>query len=306
MSSSLSVITPAPNSNSMAALRSMLRNAVVSTSSKRAYSKAVDDFFLLMDTTGQPICRALVLEYRATMIDHGLSASTINLRLSAVRKLVREARDNGLIDPADAERIASVPGVPEEGVRIGHWLTAEQMTMLLAVPDRSRIKGKRDYAILSVLAHCALRRAELASLDTRKIQQREGRWVIVDLVGKRGRIRTVPLPVSAKAAIDEWTMAAGIRSGPLLRRLSKSGRILPGKISGWAVWSVVVTSARAIDIEDFGAHDMRRSCARLCRQKGGEIEQIQFLLGHASIQTTEAYLGSRQKIAVAVNDDLGI
>jgi integrase len=92
----------------------------------------------------------------------------------------------------------------------------------------------------------------------------------------------------------------------LLRRLSKSDRLLPGKFSGWAVWDVVVTSAQAIGIEHFGAHDMRRTCARLCRQEGGQLEQIQFLLGHASIQTTEAYLGSRQEIAVTVNDHLHI
>lgn len=130
--------------------------------------------------------------------------------------------------------------------------------------------------------------------------------MIADLVGKRGRIRTVPLPVSAKSAIDEWTSAAAITSGFLFRRLSKGGLVLPGALSGWAIWSVVVTSARAIGIRDFGAHDVRRTCARLCRQKGGALEQIQLLLGHASLQTTETYLGSRQEIAVSVNDGLGL
>ena len=128
--------------------------------------------------------------------------------------------------------------------------------------------------------------------------------MIADLVGKRGRVRTVPLPINAKDAIDAWTGAAGIIAGPVFRPLSRSGRVLTGGLSGWAIWDVVTTSALAIGVESFGAHDMRRTCARLCRQKGGEIEQIQFLLGHESIQTTEVYLGSRQEIAVAVNDGL--
>lgn len=55
-----------------------------------------------------------------------------------------------------------------------------------------------------------------------------------------------------------------------------------------------------------GAHDLRRACAKLCRKNGGDLEQIKFLLGHSSIQTTERYLGSEQDIEIAVNDNLGL
>ena len=53
------------------------------------------------------------------------------------------------------------------------------------------------------------------------------------------------------------------------------------------------------------AQDLRRTCARLCHLAGGELDQIQFLLGHVSIQTTERYLGCKQKLRAAVNDRLG-
>jgi integrase len=304
MFSSLPVVLPAQVRNSSISLRSLLCNSIVSGHTKRAYIKAFDDFLVLAELNNCPVSRALFMEYRTIMIDQGLSSSTINVRLSGIRKLIREARDAELLDPAKAELITSVAGVPQHGMRLGNWLTEPQTKELLAVPDRTRLKGKRDFAILSTLAHSALRRAELAGLDTKKLQLREGRWVIVDLIGKRGRVRTVPLPISAKDAIDSWTGAAGITSGPVFRRLSKGGRVLAGRLSGWAIWDVVTTSAQAIGVENFGAHDMRRTCARLCRQKGGELEQIQFLLGHESIQTTEGYLGSRQEIAVAVNDGL--
>lgn len=304
MFSSLPIVLPAKLRNSRLSLRSLLCNAIISGHTKRAYIKAFDDFLALAELNNRPVSRALLMEYRAIMIDRGLGSSTINLRLSAIRKLIREARDNGLLDPAQAELITSVPGVPEHGMRLGNWLTERQTRELLAVPDRTRLKGKRDFAILSVLAHCALRRSELAALDMKRLQLRERRWVIADLIGKAGRVRTVPLPICAKDAIDSWTGAAGITSGPVFRRLSKGGRVLAGRLSGWAIWDVVTTSAQAIGVENFGAHDMRRTCARLCRQKGGELEQIQFLLGHESIQTTEGYLGSRQEIAVAVNDGL--
>jgi integrase len=77
-------------------------------------------------------------------------------------------------------------------------------------------------------------------------------------------------------------------------------------LSDWAIWSVVEQAAKQIGIERFGAHDLRRTCAKLCRKSGGDLEQIKFLLGHSSIQTTERYLGSEQDLAVAVNDTLGL
>jgi len=307
--SPISLLTPAARPTgpaSVAALRSMLTNSVTGHT-RRAYAKAFDDLLSLVMRTGQPVSRQLFQQYRADMVDAGLGGSTINVRLSGARKLINEACENGLIDPSDAARIVSVPNVPEQGVRMGQWLTVEQTRDLLAVPDRNRLKGKRDHAILSVLTQTALRREEASHLDMSHIQMREERWVLADIRGKRGRVRTVALPASAKEAIDEWTRTAGFTSGPVFRRLSKSGRVLPGEGLGvWAIWDVVVTSAKAIGIVGFGPHDARRSCAKLCRKQGGKLEQIQFMLGHESIETTAIYTACEQEIAVAVNDSLGL
>ena len=150
-----------------------------------------------------------------------------------------------------------MPGVPKRGVRLGNWLTPKEAKRLLAVPDRSTLIGKRTYTILSVLVYCALRRDELARLEMRHIQKREGRWVIADLVGKRGRVRTIPIPHAAKAALDEWLAAATIRSGFLCRQLLKSGRILDHRISSWTVWKTVVTAAKEAGISHLGPHDLR-------------------------------------------------
>ena len=65
---------------------------------------------------------------------------------------------------------------------------------------------------------------ELAGLEFADVAQREGRWAIVDLVGKHGRVRTVPMPSWAKTALYDWATAAGIESGPVLRRVDKGGR----------------------------------------------------------------------------------
>ena len=280
----------------------MVLDSVVSPHSKRNYGKALDDLFLF--AASQPLTRALLMEWRATM--EKLSPSTVNVRLSAVRKLVSEARKNGMIGTEEAANLSDIPNIRQQGTRLGNWLTREQAKELLAVPDRSTLKGKRDYAILALLVGCALRRRELASLNIEDIQMREGRWVIVDLSGKGGRIRTVAVPIWVKQGVEVWMTAAGIGEGRLLRPVLKGSRLVGDELSDWAVWSVVEQSAKQIGIEHFGAHDLRRTCAKLCRKAGGDLEQIKFLLGHSSIQTTERYLGSEQEISVAVNDNLGL
>jgi len=243
------------------------------------------------------------MEWKTAM--DGLAPSTVNVRLAAVRKLVEEARRNGILGREEAASLADVPNVRQQGTRLGNWLTKEQAKELLTVPDRSTLKGKRDYVVLALLVGCALRRRELASLNIDEIQMREGRWVIADLRGKGGRVRTVAVPLWVKYGINAWLTAAGIEEGRLLRHIRKGGKV--GKeLSDWAVWSVVEQAAKEIGIERFGAHDLRRTCAKLCRKAGGDLEQIKFLLGHSSIQTTERYLGSEQEIAIAVNDGMGL
>jgi integrase len=239
----------------------------------------------------------------------GLAPASINLRLSAIRKLAAEAAENALLDRSAAQGIVSLKGVRQSGNRAGNWLTREQARDLLAQPDIDTMEGKRDRAILAVLLGCALRRSELAALDCRHMQQRDGRWVFVDLVGKGKRIRTVPVPPFVKVAIDAWTAAAGLSDGPLFRRVRrrKYPEKTPEALSERMIWHIVMKYARQTGLVDkLGPHDLRRTCAKLCRASGGDLKQIQFLLGHASIQTTECYLGSRQNLKEAVNDRLGL
>jgi integrase len=137
------------------------------------------------------------------------------------------------------------------------------------------------------------------------IQQREGRWVLVDLVGKGRRVLSVAVPLWVKQGIDAWE-AAKISEGRLLRANHSGGRVHGSGLSDWAIWSVVERAVAELGIEHLGAHDLRRTCANLCRSCGGDLEQIKFLLGHSSIQTTERYLSSSQELERAVNDDLGL
>ena len=287
-------------------LRMTVLNSVSAENSKRNYALAMDELSAFCKARQQPVSRAVLLAFRADMLERDLSASTINVKMSAVRKLVNEAKRAGVVSSEEAAQMTDVPNVRQQGTRVGNWLTKDQAKELLAVPDRSTLRGKRDYVILSLLVGCALRRNELAMLDIETIQLREGRWVLADLCGKGRRIRTVAVPIWVKQGVNVWMTAAGVEDGRLLRRVTKAGKVKGDGLSDWAVWSVVEQSAREIGIERFGAHDLRRTCAKLCRKSGGDLEQIKFLLGHSSIQTTERYLGSEQELQSAVNDDLGL
>ncbi|HXJ43100.1 MAG TPA: site-specific integrase, partial [Bryobacteraceae bacterium] len=134
------------------------------------------------------------------------------------------------------------------------------------------------------------------------VQQRDGRWCIVDLVGKHGRVRTIPMPTWVKVAIDAWTSAVGLANGRMFRHVNRGDKVQGEAMSEKVVWQMLQQYATDAGVPGIAPHDCRRSCAKLCRAAGGELEQIQLLLGHASIQTTERYLGTKQDLVNAPND----
>ena len=248
--------------------------------------------------------KTVVLRYRLELEARRLAPATINLRLAAVRRLAYEAADTGLLSPDLAAGIRRVKGAKKIGVRLGNWLTVEQSRSLLRAPNVHRLKGRRDRAILALLLGCGLRRGEVAHLRLDHLQQREEHWAIVDLVGKAAHIRTVPVPEWVKAAIDSWLSAASIIEGRVFRCVTRKGTVWGQGITEKVIWHVVKNSAASAGIAKLSPHDCRRTCARLCHAAGGELEQIQFLLGHVSVETTERYLGCKQRLRDAVNDKI--
>src|SRR5450432_3403739 len=274
---------------------------------QRGYRHAIDEFVdWYCSEPRLSFCKAVVVRYRMHLETRRLAPGTINLRLGAVRRLAYEAADCGLLSADLAAGIRRVKGVKKLGVRLGNWLTAEQGATLWQAPDITRLKGKRDRALLSLLLACGLRRHEAVALRLDHLQQREEHWAIVDLVGKGGHVRTIPVPDWVRRELDDWLAAAAIDRGRLFRRVNKVGRTWGDGMTVKAVWHIVKESAKRIGVAKLAPHDLRRTCARLCHASGGELDQIQFLLGHVSVQTTERYLGCKQRIRSAVNDRIGI
>src|SRR5450759_4302601 len=297
------IVVPQPNQ--WHKLKTLVLASVSSPITRRVYNLGLDEFFEWFGREPRPgFTKATVSAWRVALEARGLGAVSINVRITAVRKLAVEAADNGLLAPELASGITRVKGVASKGVRVGNWLSVQQAQKLLNAPDATTTKGLRDRAILAVLLGCGLRRSEVAALTFGHVQQRDGRWCIVDLVGKPGRVRTIPMPTWVKVATDAWTSAAAVDDGYVFRPVNRGGKAQGVCLSEKVVWQLLQPYAAAAGVPGIALHDCRRTCAKLCRAAGGELEQIQLLLGHASVQTTERYLGTKQDLVHAPNDGI--
>jgi site-specific recombinase XerD len=284
-------------------LKALVLDSVSSPITKRVYNMALNEFMAWFQQEPRPgFTKATVSAWRVSLEARGLGSSSIIIRMSAIRKLAAEAADNGLLAPELAAGISRVRSAKSTGIRVGNWLSVRQAQSLLNAPDVATVRGLRDRAILAVLLGCGLRRSEVAALTFAHLQQRDGRWCIVDLVGKHGRVRTAPMPTWVKVAIDAWTGPAGVAEGHMFRPVNRAGCVTGERLGEKVVWQLMKPYAEAAGVPGIAPHDCRRTCARLCRAAGGELEQIQLLLGHASVQTTERYLGTKQDLVNAPND----
>lgn len=313
------------------AIIDLVTQSVDSPHSKRAYSRALIDFLDWYERNGRPgFSKATINAYREEMLQSGTSRSSINQALSAIRKLAAEAADNGLMPPTLAYGVERVKGVRQEGVRAGNWLTKEEAEKLVNTPvyrwQREEIparKAFRDQAILSVMIGTGLRRSEVAGLTWEMVQQRDGRWAIIDLVGKGSRVRSVGIPPWVKVALDGWGQASGMHNGRVFCALNKDGNLAgevrtkggyytDGNLTPQAIYNVVAEYVLAAGYTNrkgepaLAAHDLRRTAAALALKGGADLRQIQQMLGHASITTTERYLEPMRSLQVTAGDFIQI
>jgi site-specific recombinase XerC len=206
-------------------LKALVLDSVSSPITKRVYNMALNEFMAWFQQAPRPgFTKATVSAWRVSLEARGLGSSSIIIRMSAIRKLAAEAADNGLLAPELAAGISRVRSAKTQGIRAGNWLSQRQAQALLSAPDITTLRGSRDRAILAVLLGCGLRRSEVSALTFSHLQQRDGRWCIVDLVGKHGRVRTAPMPAWVKVAVDAWTLAANVAEGYVFRPVNRAGR----------------------------------------------------------------------------------
>ena len=285
-------------------LKTLVLDSVSSPITKRVYNMALNEFMAWFQQAPRPgFTKATVSAWRVSLEERRLGSSSIIIRMSAIRKLAAEAADNGLLAPELAQGISRVKSVKSTGIRVGNWLSQRQAQALLSAPDISTVRGLRDRAILAVLLGCGLRRSEVAALTFAHVQQRDGRWCIVDLVGKHGRVRTAPMPAWVKVAIDAWTSPAGVTAGHVFRPVNRAGAVTGERLGEKVVWQMLRRIRRPRSAFPASRRTICAALARSCAvPPAASLSRSRLLLGHASVQTTERYLGTKQDLVHAPND----
>lgn len=241
-----------------------------SPSSQRNYRRCLRLYL----ATGLPLNREGVQAWLVTLRRSRVGPVSINVALAAVKLLAREAHARGLLDDSALSAIERIRGQRVLGSSIGRWLELTEIEMLL---DAAR--NPRDRALIACMIGCGFRRAEVVRLTWDQYQKRSGRAVWVDIAGKGGRVRSIPVPEWVEEALETYRAGGGAADGPVF------------PVSADTAYRAVQMAARRAGIGTLRPHDLRRTTARQMLAGGGALDQIQRILGHASLQTTERYLG---------------
>src|SRR5574341_193057 len=295
---SKNAIQPLPHTS-----RALLQNAVQTflagraPHTQRAYQNRLEQFMAWHFSQPPAPFVAHLRNYIAHLHDDGLSPRSVQAHVNTIKGLLRTAAaldaSGDLATMLPTLDLAKPPAV--RGQLQGRRLTAAQRQEFINLPGTTTLKGRRDMAILSLMAVCGLRRSEVVSLNWEHITELDGHKVIQNLTGKHGRIRTVKLPVSLWRLLWVYAERAGLDTSPrapVFVRIRKNDDIRHGeRLTSSAVGWLVDYYTRQIGLDDISPHDLRRTAAKLSRQAGASIEQVQLMLGHASPQTTSAYIG---------------
>lgn len=288
------------NAPAMERLIDMALATCASPHTRRMYRSQLRKFL----STGLPLTREGVALHLQRERDAGKGGSTLLSANAAIRKLATEAEVRGLISPQELAQIQSVSTGRIYKPNTGIWLTVAQVQAFLALPDRRSWVGKRDACILSMMLGLGLRRAEMADITWDSYHERDGRKCI-HVYGKGGKYRTLPVPAWTQSDMDTWYHAQLSTLPPVpsvsVANLAPSKRgHQPNQIAGGmgphGVYGLVCEYGQRIGV-DLAPHDLRRTLAQMLRKSGAALEQIQYTLGHESIETTMLYLGGKLELA---------
>lgn len=260
---------------------------------RRAYRADIEDFFASIGAAGDAdlgrIQRGHVLHWRRSLEHRGLAASTIRRKLAAVASLYDYLCDRNAVAENPAKGVRR-PRNELQGEGKTPALTATEARRLLEAPDAATLKGRRDRALLAVALYQGLRRQEIATLTLNRIVRREG-YRTLEVLGKGGKIRYVPMHPVAQAAVDQYLEQRGDVAGdaPLFETLHRgfTGQALsPDGI--YDVISHYLLRAGLADVPR-PVHAMRATAATNALEHDADIAKVQEMLGHANISTTKVY-----------------
>lgn len=281
-----------------------------SLQTRDCYTRDLRTFFSYADipesspellTTIRP---ATIAAYRDHLRDKGLGNAAIVRKLTVMRSLFSYLTTYGYTgaNPAHS-KFVDTPKVSRDGKTVG--LSPADCRRLIEAPDISTPAGIRDRAILTVLAYSACRVGELSRLTIRDYREHSGHKIL-EVHGKGGKERRIPLHAEAFECIENWLDEAGLRddsTGPLFRgTVSARGKGRDGfvrsHLSRRAVQALVKSYVRSLDLDSaVTVHSFRVTALTTARERGADIIDIQDFAGHSDPRTTLAYIRSRDRLS---------
>lgn len=255
--------------------------------SKDAYTRNLTQLDKWLGQTGQQLNRQSLTAWIADLERRKLKPATINQKLAAIRALVRESEISGFIPYDVARPILAIKDRKGTGTVDANWLEKDQIRAILGACDGS-VKGIRDKALFAVAIATGLRRAELANLTWQQLKRRRRKWFFMGVQTKGDKSRDVVIQKSAVGHLNDWGKTSG-KSGAIFKPVRKNGVIVDKAMTPIAIHKIVASLGEVIDT-DLAVHDLRRTYAALLYDNGATVREIQGMLGHSSIQTTERYL----------------
>jgi site-specific recombinase XerD len=252
--------------------KALVLDSVSSPESKRIYGRGIDRFVAWLQQKGQTtgFTAAAVEAFQRDLTETGLSPSTVNMYVTAIRRLAVKCGESGVLPPELASAIGRVKGLPRS-YTTGTPLTFFNVEKLLESPNGTSLKDKRDRALLAVLIACGLTRAEVASLRVEDIQVNASRCIVRSKASNR-KERSVQMSRWVTAAITCWTEAAGINTGRIFRAVNKGNRAVGDGMTGQSVFEVVKQRAAQIDLEHVAPNDLRAWYKRLASKGSSTFE----------------------------------
>ncbi len=272
---------------------------------RRAYAKDLETFFG---------CPAVTLEMAASITfsdvnealkeldSGGKSPATQRRFLASLRGFFGWLAALGFIDlnPADRHLVRRIPKAADAD-RLVTVLTREQASRLLNAIDLDSPSGARDFALVTILLNCVLRRSEAASMDIEDIGVASGHAVLRLKRAKGGANQIVKIPARAAGVLDEYVSAQGYSSGPVWRSVSNRNR--GQRLSGSAIYKIVRGLSEHAGIQErVGAHTLRHTGCTLAIEGGASLQQVQTHARHKNIETTMRYVHQRDRLANSAAD----
>ena len=287
-------------------------NIQVSENSRRAYAKSTKDFFESLGkevtTTTikeflqltQPQAIALVLQYRSNLLAANLSPNTINLRIAALKSLVRYARKVGQTTVI----LDDIKNLRAEVYRDTTGIGAEDYRLIVNQIDRQKFGGKRDYAIMRLLWDNAIRCGELVATNVQDFDAVNGQlWIV-----SKGRTQkqSIDLSPATVAAVAHWVAARGEVAGDDPLFVGVGNRSWGQRLSGGAVARLVNELSQQAQIPKRMSPNRVRhsSITAYLDASGGNVRAAQGLSRHTNLNTLSRYDDNRQRYQAQASDIL--